>query len=302
MRLMNGTKLIFAAALFAIVSCAACQQSAETNTTVNASEGTANTSINVNSTNSANMTGSTVTTNNGATIEAREPDKYSATVVVTASASGQQHATGQTEIKVARNGSDRRYSLDTKIPGVGEIIFLDKADKRYLILPTQKKYAELTQEMTGLNMDAVRSMTPGQIVAYVERQQGVERVGEETLNTRAVVKYKVAGRAQTQTTAGQVQGETFIYVDKETGLPLRVEGFGQSTGNVNGVSGGNLVAEMHDLKTDVDPTQFEIPQGYAKITPEEVRQSVAQLTQFLQGVMNFINQQQGATTSASPAR
>src|SRR2546423_13629232 len=108
MRLMNGTKLIFAAALFAIVSCAACQQSAETNTTVNASEGTTNTSVNVNSTNTANMTGSTVTTNNGATIEAREPDKYSATVVVVPTTSGQQHAAGQTEIKGARNGADRR--------------------------------------------------------------------------------------------------------------------------------------------------------------------------------------------------
>jgi len=304
MRLMKGKKGILAAALAVAVLCAACQQSAETNTSANASEGTSNTSVNVNSANSANMTSSTVTTNTGATIEAREPEKYSATVAVFASTVGQQRAAGQTEIKVARNGADRRYSLDTRLPGVGQIIFLDKADKRYLILPAQKKYAEITQELTGMNMDAVRSMTPGQIVAYVERQQGVERVGEETLNTRQVVKYKVAGRAQTQTSAGQVQGETFIYVDKDTGLPLRVEGFGQSSGNVQGVSGGNLVAEMRDLKTDVDPSEFEVPQGYTKITPEEVKQSVAQLTQFLQGVMNFINQQQqGASRpAASPTR
>jgi hypothetical protein len=303
MRLLKESKGILAAALFAALSFAGCQQSADTNSSANASEGTGNTSVNVNSSSNANMAGSTITTNTGAVIEAREPDKYSATVVIVATASGQQNASGQTEVKVARNGSDRRYSVDTKLPGVGEVVFLDKADKRYLILPAQKKYAELTQELTGLNIDAVRSMTPGQIVAYVERQQGVERVGEETLNNRTVVKYKVAGRAQTQTSAGQVQGETYIYVDKDTGLPLRVEGFGQSSGNVQGVSGGNLVAEMRDLKTDVDPTQFEVPQGYAKITPEEVKQSVAQLTQFLQGVMNFINQQQkSAAATPSPAR
>lgn len=302
MRLLNRTKAIVAATLVAAAAGTACRTAEEAN--VNANAGNANaTAVNVNSASSANMTSSTVTTNTGQTIEAREPDKYSATVVVAASTAGQQRVAGQTEVKVARNGADRRYSLDTKIPGIGEVIFLDKADKRYLILPGQKKYAELTQELTGMNMDAVRSMTPGQIVAFVSRQQGVERVGDETLNTRAVTKYKVAGRTQTQSSAGQVQGETFIYVDKETGLPLRVEGFGQSSGNVQGVSGGNLVAEMKELKTDVDPTLFEIPPGYAKITPEEVKQQMAQMTQFIQGIMGFINSQQkgAAAPAASPA-
>jgi hypothetical protein len=170
-------------------------------------------------------------------------------------------------------------------------------------MPARKQYAELTQEMTGMNMDAVRAMTPGQIVAFVTRQQGVERVGEETMNNRTVFKYRVAGRAQTQSSAGQVQGESFIYVDKDTGLPLRVEGFTASSGNVQGVSGGNIVVEMHDLKTDVDPTQFELPQGFRQITPEEVKQQMAQLTQILQQVMTFVQQQQqqqGAAPKASP--
>ncbi len=100
-----------------------------------------------------------------------------------------------------------------------------------------------------------------------------------------------------------MQGETFIYVDKETGLPLRIEGFGQSTGNVQGVSGGNVVIETRDLKTEANPADFEIPQGYKALTPEEVKQQVAQLTQLLQGVMAFINSQQaaGGAPAASPA-
>ena len=118
-------------------------------------------------------------------------------------------------------------------------------------------------------------------------------------------KYRVAGRAQTQTTAGQVQGESFIYVDKETGLPLRIEGFGQTTGNVQGVSGGNLVAEMRDIKTEANLADFELPQGFSKVTPEEVKQMTAQLTSAMQFIMNLLNQQQqgGAnppTVVASP--
>jgi hypothetical protein len=143
-------------------------------------------------------------------------------------------------------------------------------------------------------------MTPGQLVAFVSRQQGVERVGEETFNGRAAVKYRAAGRTQTQTSAGQVQGETFIYVDKETGLPLRIEGFGQSSGNVQGVSGGNIVVETRDLKTEANPADFEIPQGYKQLSPEEVKQYGAQLAQGLQMLMSFINAQAAGAGGATP--
>lgn len=300
MRLVNGTRGVFAAAAAAFALAAAgCQQATETsNGTANAN---GNSTVSVNSNSNTNMTTSTVQTNTGQTIEAREPEKYTATMVVTLATSGQQQSRGQAEIKVARNGADRRYSV--RAPIGGELTFLDKADKRYVIMHGQKQYAELTQEMTGVNMDQVRSMTPGQLVAFVTKQQGVTLVGEETFNGRTATKYRAAGGTQTQTTAGQVKGETFIYVDKETGLPLRIEGFGQTTGNVQGVTGGNLVIETRDLKTEANPADFEIPQGYKQLTPEEVRQQVAQLTQLLQGVMAFINSQQaaGGAPSASPA-
>jgi hypothetical protein len=280
---------------------AGCQSATETSNSTTNANANANSTVSVNSNTNANMTTSTVQTNTGQTIEAREPDKYTATMVATLATAGQQQQRGQAEFKVARNGADRRYSVT--LPAIGELVFLDKADKRYIIMHGRKQYAELTQEMTGVNMEQVRSMTPGQLVAFVSRQQGVTQVGEETFNGRPAIKYRAAGRTQTQTTAGQVQGETFIYVDKETGLPLRIEGFGQSTGNVQGVSGGNLVIETRDLKTEANPADFEIPQGYRALSPEEVRQQVAQLTQLLQGVMAFISSQQaaGGAPAASPA-
>jgi len=297
MRLVNGTRGVFAAAAAAFALAAAgCQQATETsNTTANTN---GNSTVNINGSNT-NMTTSTVQTNTGQTIEAREPEKYTATMVATLATSGQQQQQGQAEIKVARNGADRRYSVT--VPVIGELVFLDKADKRYVIMHGRKQYAELTQEMTGVNTDQLRSMTPGQLVAFVTKQQGVTQVGEETFNGRQAVKYRSAGATQTQTTAGQVKGETFIYVDKDTGLPLRIEGFGQSTGNVQGVTGGNVVIETRDLKTDVNAADFEIPQGYKQLSPEEVSQQVAHLGQLLQGVMAFINAQQAATAPAAPS-
>ncbi len=291
MRLKNTSKALGASAL--LVFALACQGTTVTNSNTTTTGNT----VNINGSN-ANMTSTTMTTASGATIEAKEPDKYSATMTATLATAGQQPLKGQAEIKVARNGADRRYSIT--VPVLGELIFLDKADKRYLIMPARKQYAELTQELTGVNTDQMRAMTPGQLVAFVGRQQGVERVGEETLNNRMAVKYRVAGRAQTQTTAGQVQGESFIYVDKETGLPLRIEGFGQSTGNVQGVSGGNVTIETRDLKTDVNAADFEIPQDLRKLTPEEARQQATQIAQTVQMLMSFLQQQQQQGGAAAP--
>jgi len=297
MRLVNGTRGVFAAAaVAAALAAAGCQSATETsNSTANVN---GNSTVNINSNSNANLTTSTVQTNTGQTIQAREPDKYSATMVASLATSGQQQAQGKAEIKVARNGADRRYSVN--VPVLGELVFLDKADKRYVIMHGRKEYAELTPELTGVNVDQLRSMTPGQLVALVTKQQGVTQVGEETFNGRQAVKYRAAGGTQTQTAAGQVKGETFIYVDKETGLPLRIEGFGQSTGNVQGVTGGNVIIETRDLKTDVNPADFEIPQGYKQLSNEEVRQRVQTLAQGLQAIMAFVNAQ-AAASAATPA-
>jgi hypothetical protein len=299
MRFVNGSKGLFAAlAAAAALAGASCQSATETNTNTTANTNNSNATVNINSNSNANVTTSTVQTNTGQTIEAREPDKYSATMVATLATAGQQQQKAQAEIKVARNGADRRYSVT--VPVLGDLIFLDKADKRYVIMTGRKEYAELTQEMTGVNVDQLRSMTPGQLVAFVTKQQGVQQVGEETFNGRQAYKYRAAGGTQTQTAAGQVKGETFIYVDKDTGLPLRIEGFGQSSGNVQGVTGGNVIIETRDLKTDVNPADFEIPQGYKQLSPEEVRQRVQTLAQGLQAIMAFINAQ-AAASSGTPA-
>src|SRR3989440_10082302 len=137
MRLLTGSKGLIAAVAFAFAA-SACQQATETN----ANAGNANATVNVNSSTSANMTTSTITTNTGQTIEAKEPDKYSATMIATLATAGQQPLKGEAQIKVERNGADRRYSIT--LPLYGELIFLDKADKRYVVMPARKQYAELT--------------------------------------------------------------------------------------------------------------------------------------------------------------
>lgn len=273
------------------VAVTGCQQGAVTtenaNTNVNTADANVNTNVN---TNAAPAT-------SAATIETREPEQYRATVVFTqAQVSGdtQQRSAALPPIEIARSGAQRRYAIN--LPAVGEVIFLDRADNRYLILPSRKQYVEMSPQMGGFD---IRSLTPGQMVAQLQRQPGVTRVGEETVNGRATVKYRYATTAQTGTQAGAVQSESFIYVDQETGLPLKVEGYGQATGNVRGVESGKFTAEMRDIQTDVNPSLFELPQGYTKITQEQIKQYLQVAAGLFQVLMSNMNTQGGASSGAA---
>ena len=161
--------------------------------------------------------------------------------------------------------------MEFALPTGEKVIYLDKGGINYVILPNRKQYAELTKDALGFEVR--RLLMPDQIVTQVKAIPGVRLVGEETANGRPVVKYAYSGAANTQTQAGTVSTESFVLVDKETGLPVRSETVSQSQSgaNVQGVSGVRMVTEMTDLKTTPDPNIFTLPTDYAKIDPEQVK-------------------------------
>lgn len=291
----NSKTLCGTLALAFAVGGAACQQQV---TTDNANSVIAN--ANVASSPAVNTNASPVASITNA-IPTREPEKYRATVVFNVEASGNKQQAGTLPtLDVARDGDNRRYAVT--IPTIGPVIFLDRADKRYLIMEGRKQYVELNQQTTGFD---VRSLTPGQMVVQLQKQPGVEKVDEEQLNNRTVTKYRYATTAHTTTQAGDVKTENFIYVDNDTGLPVRIEGYGQSTGNVQGMNNGKVVVEMRDIKTDVDPKLFDLPTGLTQLTQEQIKQQMAVLTTLFQVLMNGMNAQAGsnapaATTTTTP--
>ncbi len=281
----------------------ACQTATNTNTNTN--------TANVNATPAANANASgSPATSTGAAIEAREPETYQAklSMTVQTTGSGQNITIPSLNASVARSGADRRFSF--VLPGSEEVIYLDRADKRYIILPKRKQYAELTPQSTGFEVP--RSMTVGEIVNQVKSLQGFERVGEEMVNGRMAIKYRYSGTSKTGTQAGDVQTEAIVLVDKETGLPLRSETVAESqTGNVKGVTGLKLVTELADIKTIADPTMFEVPQGLSKVSDQQVRQSVDAVGRAAIAIFGQLMQTANsnapaasptATASTSPAR
>ena len=272
--------LILAVVLSAmLITLGACQRAtvSETNLNTNISSN-ANANVPVANTNTA--------TEPISAIAAREPNAYRATLVFTAETEGGEKTVGIPTLsaEVAKSGDDRRLAF--KLPDGSDLIYIEHAGKPYVIAPARKQYAELTPEATGFQLHKL--MTPGQLVSYLDRLQGVESAGEETVNGRTALKYRYAKTSNTNTSAGQVNTESFVFVDKDTGLPLRAELFSEASGNVQGVKAAKVVAEMRDITTTVDPSLFEVPPGMNEVPPQQVRQQIDAVTNTVAAVLRTL--------------
>jgi len=266
-----------------------CQPATNTNSNANAN-------ANAMSANSNANTGST--SESTSPLNAREPEKYSATLVFTIETSGGDKAVGipPLSIQVARNGNDRR--LEFKLPDGTPLVYLDHDNHHYVIAPSKKQYAELNQESTGMQLQKL--MTPGQIVDDLKNKSGVEKVGEEQINGRTAEKYRYSTATNTNTKAGEVKAEAFVYIDKETRLPLRTEADAESSGSVKGVNAARVVAEMRDINTNVDSSIFDIPAGYSQVAPEKVRQQIDALTSAVAAIVKAMIANMSSQPGASP--
>ena len=236
----------------------------------------------------------------GATVDTREPEQYQATVKLSFQTLGnnaQQSALPPLGANVARSGNDR--VMEFNLPTNEKVIFLDKGGMNYLILPNRKQYAELTKEALGFEVR--RLMMPAEIVQQAKAVPGMKLVGEEVQNGRQVVRYAYEAQANTNTAAGTVATESYMIIDKETGLPLRTETVSQSQsgGNVNGVNGVRIVTEMTDIKDTPDASLFNLPTDYQKIDPETVKANVNMIFQAISSIAAQMMQQNAPVSNAN---
>ena len=263
--------------------------------------GRSDTNTNINTNLSANTNTSPIANANIApgeisSIASREPEQYRATLVLTAETEGGERTVGIPSLsaEIARNGVDRRVAF--KLPDGSDLVYIEKGEQHLVLLPARRQYAELTPESTGIQFQKL--MTPGQLVGKMENLKGLESVGEETINGRSAEKYRYTNTANTGTSAGAVEAEAFIFVDKETGLPLRSELFAEASGNVQGMKGAKVVAEMRDITTNIDTAWFEVPAGFSKVPPQQVRQQINALANMAGAVLRSILG--NVSTSAPP--
>jgi hypothetical protein len=223
--------------------------------------------------NSGNESSADNSENSAAVIEAKEPETYQAKINLKLEAVGENNNASMPEFSAnfARSGDNKR--MEFNLPNGQQIVYLEMGSKNLVILPEKKQYAEINKQSVG--MDVRSMMTPEQIVQRAKGIPGLEKVGDEKYNGRDAVKYKYSNSTKTNTKAGDVDTESIVYIDKETGLPLKTEIVSQSKdGNVQGFKGIKIITEMSDIKTDVSADLFKEPEGFEKIDEQKIREQI----------------------------
>ncbi len=299
LQIKNSAWLILSAFAFFNLACqppAANSNAYTTNLNVNANK---NTNLNANL-NNTNVSNTNMMNETGATVDTKEPDQYQATVSLRLETSGDQKMTmPPLKAEVARSGASRRMEITT--PNGEKIVYLEAGGKHLIIAPQRKQYGELNKESMGFDIQNL--LMPAQIVDRIKNMKGVEKVGEEKVDGRDAIKYRYGATTNTQTKAGNVETESFIFVDKETGLPLRSYTNSQSQGgNVQGISGLSLVTEMSNIRTTADESLFAAPTDYKQVEPEQIRQQVNQLLSVAMAIIGQVmkSAQPAAIPTATP--
>jgi hypothetical protein len=189
--------------------------------------------------------------------------------------------------------TNRRWTL--RVPSINqEITYLEKPGLKYLIIPSRNQYVEVTPDAVGFPLGNL--LTPS---AMMERLQSKphESLGTETVNGRVAMKYRFTGATNTGTSAGTAQADSFIYVDQETNLPLRIDLTAATTSGAT----ARGIAETRDIHLNPDPTQFDVPAGYQKVTAEQLKQQVQGFIALIRTIAPYFGQQSAPPPAAPPA-
>src|SRR2546425_12847012 len=104
-----------------------------------------------------------------ATLEPREPERYSVMTTITVQPTGNAPQTNipPLQFSFARMDTDRRVSFKLPDP-VGEVVYLEKSPLKYLIFPSRNQYVEIDQNELGFQLGDV--MSPSSAIARLKER------------------------------------------------------------------------------------------------------------------------------------
>ena len=221
-----------------------------------------------------------------APLEAREPERYSVATTITVQPTGKAPQTNipPMQFTFARITDQRRVSFKLPDP-VGEVIYLEKPPMKYLIFPARNQYVELDPNELGFQLGEL--MSPASAIQRLKEKSRYEMLGTEAINGRTAIKYRFSGAVDTHTQAGTAEANSIVYVDQETGLPLRSE---IDTSSTSG-AGARIVTSTDNLQLTADAAMFEVPTTMKKVTSTELKQQVQSFVGAMRAVAGYFKQQ-----------
>ncbi|HEY7911335.1 MAG TPA: hypothetical protein VIG62_05420 [Blastocatellia bacterium] len=259
--------------------------------------GNANSTANTNVSATANANSAAATTS----FTTREPERYSVRMSIDAQAQVNNRPADPQPVQFnfSKIGADRRWEFN--MPNVGPAIYLEKSGLKYLILPSQNKYVEINPAELGINQEMGQLLTPvGMLEQLKNRAPQAQSLGTEQLSGRQAMKWQFAGQAQTGAQTGTVVADSLVWVDQETGLPLRSEIVMNRTGGDT----ARITSITENLQLNPDESLFNVPEGMQKVTTEQLKQQVQAAMGWLKVlVASMGNQGQpaGAAATTTPA-
>lgn len=189
--------------------------------------------------------------------QTKEPERYRATrTIKSVTATGEVL---ETRNSIARDGEMRRDELE--IEG-RRVVYIERPEGRIVLLPDEKQFADLgvadhivneANEYSDESLSERLLRTPTPASTY-------QRIGAETINGRNTQKYRVV--VNTSANANVSVSETVIWVDDALQMPIKSE-----TESRNGY---HSTMELSEIALEVDQSLFRVPEGYKKITFEEL--------------------------------
>jgi len=203
----------------------------------------------------------------------KEPERYQATRIITIDGEADRTAPSVTTIRIARDGDRRRedYESETEL----QTSYIETPAVTFILLSAKKLYAAVDSasaragpvdqtEDNGVDFSPERLLNESNAVARYEK------LGTESVAGQITTKYRVtSGTATNGTEAGTV---TLIWIDETLGMPIRSEAV-----SAVGDRHSKLTVELRNIKLQLDPNIFELPQDYKKVEYSELSKQLKEI-------------------------
>lgn len=190
--------------------------------------------------------------------QTKEPERYHAVrTITTANAAGE---TLVTKTSVVRDGEMRRHESEVNSK---KIVYLDVPEGKFVLLPAEKLYADLTDESTipaDKDDDPLES-SPDALLHADVGSTSYQKLGAESIGGRNTNKYRIV--VNTSAAANVSQSETLMWIDEALQMPIRSE--------TKSADGTRVTMELSEIKLEADKDLFKVPKEYQKLTFSELQ-------------------------------
>ena len=192
--------------------------------------------------------------------QTKEPQHYQAIRTITFTDSSGSAITRKTTI--ARSEIFRREETDDNDSAT--VVFLESDKGRFVLLPEQKIYSEITDaspiDPTEFESSPERLLHPDAV------STSYQKLGSETVSGRNTTKYRVA--VNTATGSNVTPSDTLIWIDESLGMPVKSE--------TTAGDGSHVTMELSNIVIEVNKNLFQMPEDYVKVNRTALRQRLRQ--------------------------